>query len=688
MVRNMATTYVVALCALAGACVVTAQDTCASLPTCAECIGNSFCGWCSPAPTVYQNGTVGSRCQNQTFDNWHCNGVYSTQTCEQGYTCNATSGQCVLAPPGQGDTLANCQAKCHKTPPAPSNLSICVIVTPTQQQCQPCKDYCTNDTQCPLSYCDNGLCHGSSCTSQQKCNELCNSDTPPLLEGVWRGVMIQHGYGMGEYAMRFQKRSAGPQVTFQRPDGQVSTGTLQTDTTQSSNILLAFSTGYLKGITLRGAYDPWEPSPVTEQQGFYFATPNSEQQPTDIEAAMVGNGMTVYAMSRCSAKSPSCNFTSVFPTYIASDADAEVHNARVRAGEFGTDPSSDPCQTFNSCSQCLAAPSKLCGWCSGTVIYGNSTPGKTQCAGFDSTGKPLDWKCTGIFEKEGCADYGCDWSNPKAPTCAPCNDTATCTLTKDQCNATCTPPPTQYTCDVATKTCVDCNISYCTKDSDCPGSYCNREGPGPWQCHGDQPACATQASCNATCTKNQTDLYICNPFSGQCQSVSNSTPGATTKYVCEHNCTNIAPLGTWRGVEVNNNFVRGEWDFTFYTDSSLHWRRPDGATFMAALDGLNISEGVDNTIQITGKIESETPAKEIYAIFRVDNQGNDKLVDMLFWGQSNSSMPTDFESAMTQGNTVHILNACRGSASNCDFSSSKVYPNADTEMVKVTVEKL
>lgn len=667
-----------------------AQDQCSSKPTCAECIGSEFCGWCSPAPTVYKNGTVGSRCQNQTYNDWHCNGVYSTQTCQQGYTCNATSGQCILAPPGQGDTLANCEANCHKTPPLPSNLSICVIVSPTVQQCQPCTDYCTNDTQCPFSYCDNGLCHGSTCTSQDKCNELCNSDTPPLLEGIWRGVMIQSGYGEGEYDMRFQKRTEGPQVTFQRPDGQISTGTLQTDSTVSTDILIQFSTGPMKGVTLRGGYSPWEPSDVTEQQAFFFGAPNSQEAPATDQDAMVGNGATVYAMSRCSAKAPSCNFSSVFPTY-ADDELFEAHNARLladAADDVEVDPSSDPCQVFSTCSQCIGAPTGLCGWCTGEVIYGNSTPGKTQCAGFDSSGKPLDWRCTGVFQKEGCADYGCDWTNPQAPTCSVCNNSNTCTLTKDQCNATCTPPPPQYKCDTSSKTCLPCNITYCTNDTQCPGSYCNIEGPGPWQCHGDAPACATLPACNASCSHNQTDLYICNPFSGQCVPTTNSTPGAQTKYVCEHNCTSIAPLGTWRGVEVNVGFVKGEWDFTFYNDSSLHWRRPDGATFMAALDGLNMTEGVDNTISITGKIESVSPAQEIYAIFRIDNQGNDKLIDMLFWGQSNSSTPSDFNSAMVNGNTMHILNACRGSAANCDFSKSAVFPNEDTQVVQVETRRL
>ena len=73
-----------------------------------------------------------------------------------------------------------------------------------------------------------------------------------------------------------------------RPDGQISTGTLQTDSTVSTNILLAFQTGPMAGVTLRGGYSPWEPSDVTEQQAFFFGAPNAEKAPdTDMVRASV-----------------------------------------------------------------------------------------------------------------------------------------------------------------------------------------------------------------------------------------------------------------------------------------------------------------------------------------------------------------------------------------------------------------
>lgn len=104
------------------------------------------------------------------------------------------------------------------------------------------------------------------------------------------------------------------------------------------------------------------------------------------------------------------------------------------------------------------------------------------------------------------------------------------------------------------------------------------QGPGPWQCHGG--LCQDNATCASTCGKptpspspptpptNQT-MYVCDKFSGQCVNASNTTAGATTKYECEHECRAAAPTGTYRGVQISSGFTRGEYDYTFYDDSSV-----------------------------------------------------------------------------------------------------------------------
>merc|ERR1719305_1148028 len=85
--------------------VASAYAACRDQQNCADCLNQPFCGWCSPAPTVYDNGTVGSQCQNQHEGGWHCNHLYSTDTCRVGYVCDADKGQCTPDPKGgTGDT--------------------------------------------------------------------------------------------------------------------------------------------------------------------------------------------------------------------------------------------------------------------------------------------------------------------------------------------------------------------------------------------------------------------------------------------------------------------------------------------------------------------------------------------------------------------------------------------------------
>ena len=87
-------------------------DECSQLATCADCLAHDYCGWCSPYPVVYENGTKGARCGDQRDAPWTCNNLYQTKQCIRGYKCDATNGQCVLAAPGEGDTLKNCEAGC------------------------------------------------------------------------------------------------------------------------------------------------------------------------------------------------------------------------------------------------------------------------------------------------------------------------------------------------------------------------------------------------------------------------------------------------------------------------------------------------------------------------------------------------------------------------------------------------
>jgi hypothetical protein len=81
-------------------------NECGKHTTCEECLmegEHQFCGWCSPGGIFYANGTRGLRCGDERDDPWDCPENYQTKQtkqCAGQYTCNATSGQCLLAKPG------------------------------------------------------------------------------------------------------------------------------------------------------------------------------------------------------------------------------------------------------------------------------------------------------------------------------------------------------------------------------------------------------------------------------------------------------------------------------------------------------------------------------------------------------------------------------------------------------------
>jgi hypothetical protein len=329
----------------------------------------------------------------------------------------------------------------------------------------------------------------------------------------------------------------------------------------------------------------------------------------------------------------------------------------------------DPCSPNANCSACIGAASGLCGWCSSKVVYKDGTPG-TQCAGFDSTGKPLGWQCSGVFSKTDCSDYGCDYSNVKAPKCV----SGLGKQAKSDCATSCKPPTPQATCKTSSKTCEPCNMHYCMTDKDCPNSYCNINGPGPWSCHGEVPdGCVDQDRCNATCSTPVEAYAKCDAYSGTCTPASKTTPGATTKYECEHQCKATKPTGTYRAIAINAKFSRGEYDFTFYDDNTMHWKAPDGTVSVASLTaGSEVVEkdatAVDGTI--TKSTDGSLVGKKIYAIFKRDEQGNDDIGKYIFHGFDFAPVST-FDAAMSK--TEWVMLGCK-SGELCDFSSVAV-PN-------------
>eukprot|EP00658_Telonema_sp_P-2_P012876 TRINITY_DN148_c0_g1_i3.p2 TRINITY_DN148_c0_g1~~TRINITY_DN148_c0_g1_i3.p2 ORF type:complete len:304 (-),score=93.87 TRINITY_DN148_c0_g1_i3:294-1205(-) len=280
--------------------------------------------------------------------------------------------------------------------------------------------------------------------------------------------------------------------------------------------------------------------------------------------------------------------------------------------------------------------------------------------------QPLGWQCLGVFSKSECADYSCDWSNIKAPKCMK----GLGKETKDECTQGCKPPVSQFSCNSTTKKCDPCNMHYCTSDKQCPGSYCNIQGAGPWSCHGEVPSgCQDQASCTTSCGAEE-QYAICDTYAGKCNPVPAGTPNATTAYECSHKCLESKPLGTYRAVAINSKFVRGEYDFTFYDNNTLHWRAPDGKVSVASLKG-SVEPVEDGAISVEGTVIKSDDAtivgKKVYSLFKRDDQGNDSIVKNIFMGFSFAPVAS-FDAAMSALEWVHL--GCKNAE--CNFDSAIV----------------
>eukprot|EP01012_Entosiphon_sulcatum_P029632 TRINITY_DN361_c0_g3_i1.p1 TRINITY_DN361_c0_g3~~TRINITY_DN361_c0_g3_i1.p1 ORF type:complete len:113 (+),score=7.20 TRINITY_DN361_c0_g3_i1:30-341(+) len=92
--------------------VFAAPDPCNVNTDCQTCLSAHLCGWCSTL-VVYRDGSPGAHCTS--LDGSHpfaCYGVFSTEDCIRGYSCNATAHVCSLGQPGQGLPYESCEALC------------------------------------------------------------------------------------------------------------------------------------------------------------------------------------------------------------------------------------------------------------------------------------------------------------------------------------------------------------------------------------------------------------------------------------------------------------------------------------------------------------------------------------------------------------------------------------------------
>ncbi|CUG07542.1 GPI-anchored surface protein, putative [Bodo saltans] len=630
-------------------------DPCAQYASCEVCVSHNLCGWCSE-PVVYPDNRTGTQCAgfNSNGSNpFACNGIYSTDQCVAGYTCDLDTFQCTLASPGAGIPQAACEANCtddgqvylcnmtshtcHQVPPnSPNNGSYAICMSdcihpsshPSSSSPSPAAEtYICNTTsgQCQQTTVGHGsslqVCNQSCSKSDGEqymcnsflqqciklppgikgetyaqceavCNPKPNPGPPSAFVGMWRGIAIQNNYKVGEWDMNFTETSA---VIIDIAQAQTIKGIPSNQQTASGAIFnINITSGPGAGQVWRGIGETANRGPET----FYLTAAFGgfgQPAPGSIDAAMKDGSSTVFFLSKC-AGTPECVFT-----MPATSQKRVFERQTVR-----TSVSTDPCSQWSAnCTECLAHA--LCGWCSTNVIYKDGQTG-TQCAGFSSNANESNaFVCNGRYSTFDCTvGYDCDQSTDQCvPDPNPGNG-----LPLAECTQLCrpTPPPTppiaQYICNITTKQCYKCNETFC------PGSM-------------------PEATCAAACVKPK--------------------PGPTGLVV-----------GSWRGLQIQNSYPLGEWEWLFNA-SALTVYKENVEQWSATI----ISYG-GNVMQFN-VVSGSGSGSTFSGIYSIQNQGGPLYSIMtLAVGGNNGAVPQSFSPPMeTTGEYELVLAKCAGSP--CSF---------------------
>lgn len=350
----------------------------------------------------------------------------------------------------------------------------------------------------------------------------------------------------------------------------------------------------------------------------------------------------------------------------------------------------DPCAQYPTCQICVAQP--LCGWCSEPVTYpgphGTNITG-AQCAGFNPNGAD-PFTCSAIFSTEVCvAGYQCNLETFTCQQGAPGTG-----VPLDVCSANCTNTGQVFACNTTTQKCnqvpqgtpgaasLEVCEQQCTHPSSHPSSANPASPPPPAQtylCNVTTGTCnpttpgkgSSQQVCEQNCVKGQ-NMYLCNSLLHKCIQLPPGVPGGQPLEQCNNQCNpkpNPGPpamfLGVWRGLEIQNNFVAGEWDINV-TQSEVTMVNVAAATTIKGVP-QQVSQGGQEIfiIQITS---GPGAGKSIQAIGEQANRGPETSFVTMAMAQPGANAPSSIASAMTTpGDIVLALAQCVPNV-NCLFT--------------------
>jgi len=374
------------------------------------------------------------------------------------------------------------------------------------------------------------------------CEDACSKPTPipPSLEGTWRGLQISSGFSAGEFTLMMQ----GGKYTFTTPAGKSESGTTST---LGGDLIFTSSGGEQRA--LYNLQDGEETSDMTLAVGAIGAT-----TPASYATAMKTDE---YVFFKCKDGKKGCSFSATlfdesgFFDRALGDMKHALTNTHIALD--GYKPASNlnkvPLKDYPStrrltlgqqaalgadkCGAKLDCEScvkeDLCGWCSTPVKFHDGSAGP-RCAGFSPNGS-TPFTCDGIYSTEEC-------------------------IQGYECNTT------SYTCDLAA-----------------PGQGLPKD------------------QCELQC-KPAAETYVCNPSNYTCDKAK---PGhGTSKDLCEASCQHIKPTnstptkvqGSWRGLQINTKYTKGEVDVKFGA-ANFSWTGPgsmkmSGTTQTVGTGSLNL----------------------------------------------------------------------------------------------------
>lgn len=613
---------------------------------------------------------------DHTSKGWNCFNLYMHDGCVAGYICDQSSGQCVLAEPGQGDSQANCEASCSLVPP-PEDQYKCNVETFT----------------CEVSTTGN---------AEDDCSKDCSDETPSELIGQWRGLSVNQGFELGEWDMSFDATS----VSY-GPVGSPAAVTADVASVGPQTLRLTFTgPADLVGSIYYATYtEPGYPT-GPETRGLAIAIQaddNHQTPPQNVVDAMGSSLFDVFVMQGCNPwKDGLCDFSPVF----AAAARAEL----ARAMQAGGSPlerraAGDSCVGFGDCDSCLDGGS-TCGWCDGVVTDtdGNvicGDDGNGCCGGDDGFSQ-----CNVAFRKT--CPVICDYpynatTDSTTPTCRAattpeylsqqtfntCEDMPWCTTTQfvycdeSSANPSCKTVYSEEECK-ATPGCDVSNPDSCDKDACKTVNYiwCDAtEGcqgtTNKTQCDQNPDCDPSQAtSCDPT-TCEAAVYYTCDSTDFTCKMHTGSPSGGTyfnSSVDCEAACVDMDISGVWRALRVDLDFVADEWDFSIGATSIVYTSKATGASFGGTYAiGASDPSAEYPSAAITVTLSTGEVLQGVVSNDRGEDSSLGPITKFMYIALplSSSSTVESFDAGMAHGKQEFVLMACKDNIVGCDFSSAK-----------------